>query len=123
MGKIKITGIYAICRHPLLLAQIISLIGLNVIVSNIYFSIASIIIFICNDYLSSKKYDKILSYHYRDIWSIYAKHTNFLLPITDRVKDVFSGSLSQSELEEGQNAPIFFAIYAILVETATLSNL
>ena len=123
MGKIKITGIYAICRHPLLLAQIVSLIGLNIIVSNIYFFAASIIIFICNDYLSSKKYDKILSHHYRDVWKIYAKHTNFLLPITSRIKDVFAGSLSQSEFENGQNAPIFFIIYAILVEIATFSNL
>ena len=123
MGKIKITGIYAICRHPFLLAQIVSLIGLNVIVSNIYFLTISAIVFICNDYFSSKKYDKILSHHYRDIWRIYAKHTNFLLPITSRVKDVFSGTLSQSEFENGQNTPIFFMIYAILVEIATFSNL
>ena len=123
MGKIKITGVYAICRQPFLLAQIISFIGLNVIVCNSYFILASLIILICNDFLAYRKYDKILAHHYRDVWKIYAKHTNFLIPFTNRVKDVFECKLSQSELDNGQNAPIFFTIYAILVEIATFSNL
>ena len=90
---------------------------------NSYFILASLIILICNDFLAYRKYDKILAHHYRDVWKIYAKHTNFLIPFTNRVKDVFECKLSQSELDNGQNAPIFFTIYAILVEIATFSNL
>lgn len=123
MDKIKITGLYAICRHPLLLAQIIMLIGLNFIVQNRYFVLISTIIFLCNDLLAAIKYDRILAHHYRDIWRIYAKHTNFLIPFTKRIKDVFIAKLSQSELENGQNAPIFIMIYLILIEIATISNL
>jgi len=123
MGKIKITGIYAICRHPYLLAQIVSFIGLNIIVSNIYFLFLSTVVIICNDFLACKKYDRILAHHYKDIWHIYAKHTNFIIPFTKRAKDVFSASLSQYEFDNGRNTPIFLAIYAILVEIATFSAL
>ncbi len=123
MGKIKITGIYAICRQPLLLAQFISLIGLNIIVSNVYFFFISTIVFIFNDFLSLKKYDKILAFKYKDIWKIYAKHTNFVIPISNRIRDIFSSSISRSEFLDNQNTLIFIMIYAILVEIATFSNL
>ena len=123
MGKIKITGIYAICRQPLLLAQIISFIGLNIIVMNSYFMLVSLIVFVCNDFFAYRKYDKILLHHYRDVWKIYSKHTNFLIPFTNRIKDVFNTKLSQSEFDNSRNTSIFLAIYAILVEIATFSNL
>lgn len=123
MGRIKITGVYALCRQPLLLAQIIMLCGMNVIVMNEWFCLISIIVFLCNDCLAYRKYDKILSHHYRDVWKIYAKHTYFLVPITKRVKDVFNATLSQTELDSSQNAPIFLLVYFMLIEIATFSNL
>ena len=123
LGKIKITGVYAMCRHPMLLGQFLSFFGLNLMVKNIFFTIFSIILFICNDFISCKKYDKILSHHYRDIWKIYAKHTNFVFPFTRRIKDTLTPSLSTSETENSHNFPIFLLIYIIMVEIATLSNM
>ncbi len=123
LGKLKITGVYALCRQPLLLAQFISLIGLNLIVSNIYFFGISAIVFACNDCLAMKKYDKILAYHYRDIWKIYSEHTHFILPVGVRAKDVLQPSLSVNEMDSSKNTPIFLLIYAILIEIATLSNM
>ncbi len=122
MGKIKVTGIYAICRQPLLLAQIISLIGLNIIVSNIYFMFISMILFVCNDLFAAIKYDKILSHHYKDIWTIYAKYTHFLMPISSHFKDIFSKSFEKDKYNNS-NIVIFCLIYLILVEIAIFSNL
>ena len=123
LGKLKITGIYAICRQPLLLAQLISLLGMNLIVSNYFFFIASLFIFVCNDCLAMIKYDKILSHHYRDIWKIYSGQTNFILPSSSRMKDVFQPSLSVAEADNSSNLPIFLALYVILIEIATLSGM
>ena len=123
LGKIKITGIYALCRQPLLLAQFLSIIGLNIIISNGYFAILSIVVFFLNDYLSMKKYDRILAHSYKEIWKIYAENTNFVIPFSRRVNDFFKQSLSIIELDNSSNLPIFILIYAILIEIATLSNL
>lgn len=123
MGKIKIVGVYAICRQPLLLAQIISFVGLNVIVANPIFILATIIVFITNDLFSARRYEKILFHHYKEIWKIYASNTRFLLPLTKRVKDVFRASLSSKELDNTQNVLIFIAIYIIFIEISTLSLL
>lgn len=123
LGKIKITGIYALCRQPLLLGQFVSFIGLNIIVSNVYFCAISCLVFVCNDVLSAKKYDKILEHHYKDIWRIYAKNTNFVIPFTKRVNDVFKPSVSSMEIDNSKNTYIFIIIYAILVEIATLGNM
>lgn len=123
MGKIKITGIYAICRHPMLLGQFFSLVGLNVIISNIYFSIVSSIIFATNDCIASIRYDKLLSHHYRDIWKIYATNTRFVLPFSTRTGDILSPSLSITSVDRSGNITIFIAIYCILIEIAIFSNL
>lgn len=123
LGKIKITGIYAICRHPMLLGQFISFVGLNLMVCNILFTFISIVVFVCNDVLSCIKYDKILAHYYRDVWKIYSKNTKFVLPFTNRIKDVLTPSISSYELDNSHNTPIFFAMYAIMVELSTLSNL
>ena len=123
LGKLKITGIYALCRQPLLLAQFISLLGMNLIVSNYFFFIASLFIFVCNDCFAMVKYDKILAYHYRDIWKIYSAQTNFFLPSSARIKDIFRPSLSIAEADNSSNLPIFLVIYVILIEIATLSNM
>ena len=55
LGKIKITGVYALCRHPMLLAQFISFIGVNLLVQNPYFTIMACVIFLVNDCFSAKK--------------------------------------------------------------------
>lgn len=123
MGKIKITGIYAFCRHPLLLGQFFSLVGLNLIVSNIYFTIASIVIFAINDCIASIRYDKLLSHHYRDIWKIYKSKTHFVLPFYTGLYNTLSPNLSTKSVENSGNFIIFVAIYCILVEIATLGNL
>ena len=123
LGKIKITGIYAICRHPMLLGQFISFVGLNLMICNIFFTIFSIILFFANDYMSSKKYEKLLSHHYRDIWKIYSRNTNFVIPWIWRIKDAFIPSLSENEVDNGYNFSIFLVIYSIMVEIATLSNM
>lgn len=122
-GKIKITGIYAICRHPMLLGQMISVIGLNCIVCNQYFFIVSMIIFICNDFMATMKYDKILAHHYRDIWKIYSSQTRFILPFTNRIQDVMKLNISSAELNNSKNFLIFIIIYMILIEIATFSNM
>ncbi len=122
-GKIKITGIYAVCRHPMLLGQAISVIGLNCIVCNQYFFIISTIIFICNDFIATTKYDKILAHHYRDAWKIYSSQTNFILPFTSHIQDTTRSSISVAELKNSRNLPIFIVIYLILIEIATLSNM
>ena len=124
MGKIKITGIYAFCRHPILLGQFFSLIGLNLIVLNIYFTMASIIIFTMNDCIASVRYDKLLSHYYRDIWKIYKSKTHFVFPFYTRTYNALSPSnLSIKSAEDSGNFVIFTAIYCILIEIATLSNL
>lgn len=123
MGKIKIVGVYAICRQPLLLAQIISFIGLNIIIANPIFILATTIVFIANDLFSARRYEKILLHHYKEIWKIYANKTKFLLPFTTRIKDVFRPSISSTELDNTHNTLIFIAIYIILVEISTLSLL
>ncbi len=123
MGKIKIVGVYAICRQPLLLAQIISFIGLNIIIANPIFVLITIIIFITNDLFSARRYEKILLHHYKEIWKIYASNTKFLLPFTKRVKDVFRPSISSKEIDNSHNTLIFIAIYIILVEISILSLL
>ena len=123
MGKLKITGIYAVCRQPLLLSQLVSVLGLNLIVSDIFFLLISMIIFFCNDYLAMKKYDKILAHQYRDIWNIYSGNTNFVLPFNVRMQDVLRFSISANEMEGSRNLPIFLVIYLILIEIATLSGL
>ena len=123
LGKIKITGVYALCRHPMLLAQFISFIGVNLLVQNQYFTILAIAIFIINDCFSAKKYDKLLARHYRDIWEIYKQSTNFIIPITNRVKDVFRKSISVGESNKANNMIVFGTMYLFLVEIAVLSTL
>ncbi len=123
LGKIKITGVYALCRHPMLLAQFISFIGVNLLVQNPYFTIMACVIFLVNDCFSAKKYDKLLARHYRDIWEIYAQSTNFVIPLTNRVKDVFRKSISVSESNKANNMIVFGAIYLFLVEIAVLNTL
>jgi hypothetical protein len=70
-----------------------------------------------------KKYDKLLARHYRDIWDIYAQSTNFVVPLTNRVKDVFRKSISVSESNKANNMIVFGAMYLFLVEIAVLSTL
>ena len=123
MGKIKITGIYALCRHPILLGQFLSFVGLNAIVSNVYFTAVSVIIFTVNDCISSIRYDKLLSHHYRDIWTIYKSKTHFVLPFYTGKHNALSSNLSTRTVESNGNFTIFIAIYCVLVEIATLSNL
>ena len=123
MGKIKITGIYAVCRHPMLIGQFFAFVGFNIIVEDILFFVLSVFIFVINDVLSEKKYDKILAYHYKSIWKIYSSQTNFVLPFTTRINDVFKPSVSSAEIERGNNFAIFLAIYTILVEIATFSSI
>lgn len=124
LGKIKITGPYALCRHPLLLSQVITVFGLNIIMLNTFFMLLSTLVFFVNDYRFTKKYDKILAHTYKDIWKIYAKKTFFILPITKSVKNIFCiKQLSLKETEKHTNIPIFIFIYLILVEIATISGL
>lgn len=123
LGKIKITGVYAICRQPMLLAQFFIIIGFNFIVLNPIFFVSSLIIFFANDVLAMTKYDSILEHYYREIWQIYKSQTRFVLPFTKRIKDVFSKSLSVNELDNSSNTFIFIAIYALLVEIAMFSSI
>lgn len=121
LGKIKITGLYAICRQPLLLSQMISYIGLNIIIANHFFLLITIIVFFANDVFCAKKYDKILRHTYRDIWKIYAKNTSFLLPTYIRWKDVFKKNISSIEIDNSHNFLIFLFICVILIEISALS--
>ena len=121
LGKIKITGIYALCRQPLLLSQIFVIAGLNMLVRNLFFLAFSIILLIVNDFLCARKYDKVLSRYYRDVWKIYAKHTNFIVPFTKRVKDVFTKTISTAEVEKSNNIYLFAVIYIILVEISVFA--
>lgn len=121
LGKIKITGVYAICRQPMLLAQFFVVIGFNIIILNPIFFASSVVIFFANDVLAMSKYDSILGHYYREIWQIYKSQTKFVLPFTNRVKDVFNSSLSVNELDNSSNTFIFLIIYALLVEIAMFS--
>ena len=121
LGKIKITGIYALCRQPMLLAQIFVLIGFNLIVFNPFFLALSLIIFLSNDCVAMYKYDKILAHYYREVWQIYKSQTRFLLPITNRVNDVLHANTSVNEIANSSNTLIFLIIYALLVEIAMFS--
>ena len=121
LGKIKITGLYAICRQPLLLSQMISYIGLNIIIANHFFLLVTIVVFFANDVFSAKKYDKILCHTYRDVWKIYAKNTNFLFPVHIRWKDVFKKNISSTEIDNSHNFLIFLCICIILIEISALS--
>lgn len=121
LGKIKITGIYAICRQPLLLSQIFVIVGLNMLVRNVFFLSFSVVLLVVNDFLCAKKYDKVLSRYYRDVWKIYAEHTNFIIPFTKRVKDVFTKTLSTAEVEKSDNVYLFIALYIILIEISVFA--
>ena len=122
-NKIKITGVYAICRQPMLLAQLLFVIGLVLVVANIYFFFFATVIFVCCDYFSAKKYDKMQEHYYKDIWKIYKSKTNFLLPSFRRWYDIQKIELSVVELDKSRNIAIFCALYFILVEVAILSSI
>ena len=118
------TGIYALCRQPLLLSQFIVFTGLNIVVWNIFFLILSIVTFLTNDCLFAIKYDKILSHYYKNIWKTYTKTTNFIIPTLSRIKDVFiPPRLNTKKNNSNQNTLVFLSIYIILIEVATLSGL
>ena len=122
--KTKITGIYALCRQPLLLSQFIVFVGFNIIVLNIFFTTTSLLTFLINDYLCAKKYDKILSHYHKNTWKTYTKHIHLFIPTLSNIQQILTPqTISVKKTNKNQNMPIFFLIYTVLIEIATLSGL
>ena len=122
--KTKITGIYAVCRQPLLLSQLIIFIGFNIIMLNIFFVVLSLLTFLANDYLLAKKYDKILSHYHKNTWKNYTKQTNFVIPTLSNINNVLTPqTLNVKKHNKNHNTLIFLLIYVVLIEIATISNL
>ena len=122
-GK-KITGIYALCRQPLLLSQFIIFVGFNIIVLNMFFVVLSLLTFLTNDYVFAKKYDKILSYYNKHTWNNYAKQTNFIVPTLSNITNILTPLVfNVKKTNKNQNTPIFLSIYILLIEIATISCL
>lgn len=120
----KITGIYALCRQPLLLSQFIIFFGFNIIISNMFFVVLSLLTFLINDYLFAKKYDKILSYYNKHTWNTYAKQTNFIIPTLSNITNISTPLVfNVKKTNKNQNTPIFLSIYILLIEIATVSCL
>ena len=124
VDKKKITGIYALCRQPLLLSQLIVFVGFNIIMLNMFFVVLSFLIWLINDYLSAKKYDKILSHNNKHTLNNYTKQINFIMPNLSNITNVLTPSgFNVKHINKNQNTPIFLLIYAVLIETAVLSGL
>ena len=120
----NITGIYALCRQPLLLSQFIIFTGLNVIILNVYFMVLSLLVFFANDCLLARRYDKILSHYHKKQWITYTKHTNFVIPTLSKITHVLiKQNINPHKTNDNKNIWIFLSIYCILTEIATISNL
>lgn len=115
MDAIKVTGIYAFCRQPMLLAAVFIFVGFNVIVYNIKFIPISIVIFALINVLSAFKQESFMSYYFRDVWPIYKKNTGMILPFPCRVYDLLSIKLTKNHDQLLKNIVFFITIYSGLI--------
>ncbi len=124
LETIKITGIYAICRQPILIADALVVLGFNIIAGSLIFTVVSILFFLIFEVNYFWQYDKILQYSFKDVYKIYARYIHFVIPAAPKLKDLRIYKINlHNIINNNQNKIIFILIYLFLILSSFLQRL
>jgi protein-S-isoprenylcysteine O-methyltransferase Ste14 len=124
LNTIKVTGIYTVCRQPMLVADAIMLIGFNIIANRILFTLLSSVFFIIFEVNYFWQYDKILQHSFKDVYKIYSKYVSFIIPTIPKIKDFRMYKINlQNITSNNYNRIIFTLLYLFLILASFLHKL
>lgn len=87
-NDLKQTGMYAICRHPLLISRILCGLSMSLLLKNIIGSSILIIFLIVNMIVKIRRNENNLSKQFPESWTRYKKKVNMILPSIFNMKDI-----------------------------------
>ena len=90
--ELSTTGIYALARHPLYLGSALIVIGLNLVVFNPVFMVATAILYVLPHYSAIKREEAFLTQAFAEQWAEFVRTTPAVLPRLSQLGQVFKNT-------------------------------